>query len=98
MLELIRELWPWYITGPLLGLAVPVLLIVDNKSFGVSANLRHICAACFPAKIPFFQYDRKKEVWNLFFAAGMILRGIIACTLLKNPDPVLIDPASILNL
>lgn len=93
MLELIRQPWPWYITGPLIGLAVPVLLILGNKSFGVSANLRHICAACFPAKIPFFHYDWKKEVWNLFFAAGMIIGGIIAYTLLKNPEPVLIDPA-----
>ncbi len=92
MLELIRQPWPWYIVGPAIGLAVPVLLILGNKSFGVSSNLRHICAACFPAKIPFFQYNWRKEVWNLFFAGGMILGGFIAYILLSNPDPSVIDP------
>ncbi|RYZ36820.1 MAG: YeeE/YedE family protein, partial [Sphingobacteriales bacterium] len=26
-LELLRQPWPWYISGPLLGLTVPALLI-----------------------------------------------------------------------
>lgn len=57
ILEFIKEPWPWYVAGPLIGLIVPALLIMGNKSFGISANLRHICAACIPAKIPFFHYD-----------------------------------------
>ena len=28
MLETIRQPWPWYIAGPLIGLTVPVLLII----------------------------------------------------------------------
>lgn len=92
MLEALRQPWPWYIAGPLIGLTVPVLLILGNKSFGISSSLRHICAACFPAKIPFFTYDWKKEVWNLFFVAGIVLGGVIASGLLGNPDPVQVDP------
>ena len=93
MLELMRQPWPWYIVGPIIGLAVPVLLILGNKSFGVSSNLRHICAACFPAKIPFFQYDWKNDVWNLFFASGMIIGGFIALALLSDTAPSTIQPA-----
>ncbi|MEG0915757.1 MAG: YeeE/YedE thiosulfate transporter family protein, partial [Myroides sp.] len=83
---------PWYIAGPLIGLTVPVLLILGNKSFGISSSLRHICASCIPANIPFFQYDWKKEVWNLFFVFGILLGGTIALNLLSNPNPINVHP------
>ena len=70
--------WPWWITGPLIGLTVPALLIMGNKTFGVSSSLKHICAACFPAKISFFKYDWKQEAWTLFFVAGIVIGGYIA--------------------
>ncbi len=92
MTELIKQPWPWYVAGPLIGLTVPVLLILGNKSFGVSSSLRHICALCIPANIPFFRYDWKKEVWNLFFVSGIFLGGVIAANLLSNHDPVAVNP------
>lgn len=91
-IEWLKHPWPWYVAGPLIGLTVPVLLILGNKNFGISSSLRHICAACIPAKIPFFHYDWKKELWNLFFVAGIVIGGIIAATLLANPDPVIVHP------
>ena len=54
IIEFIPQPWPWYIAGPLVGLTVPALLILGNKNFGISANLRHACAACLPTNIPFF--------------------------------------------
>jgi uncharacterized protein len=92
MLDFIKQPWPWYVAGPLIGLTVPALLLIGNKSFGISSSLRHICAACVPAKIPFFQYDWKKEVWNLFFVAGIFLGGLIAANALANPEPVAVHP------
>ncbi|MEP7321804.1 MAG: YeeE/YedE thiosulfate transporter family protein [Saprospiraceae bacterium] len=83
--------WPWYIAGPIIGLMVPLLLILGNKSFGISSSLRHICAVCFPANIPFFKYDWKKELWNLFMAGGVIIGGFIAAYFLKNPAPMKIN-------
>ncbi|PWJ58684.1 hypothetical protein CLV98_10349 [Dyadobacter jejuensis] len=47
---------------------------------------------CVPANIPFFNYNWKKEVWNLFFVFGIFLGGIIAATLLANPEPVAVHP------
>ncbi|HLT88098.1 MAG TPA: YeeE/YedE thiosulfate transporter family protein [Sphingobacterium sp.] len=93
MIELLKQPWPWYIAGPLIGLTVPALLILGNKSFGISSSLRHICAACVPAKIPFFRYDWKKEAWNLFFVFGIFLGGILATVLLANPQPIEVNPA-----
>ncbi len=92
MLEFIKQPWPWYVAGPLIGLTVPALLILGNKSFGISSSLRHICAACMPANIPFFKYDWKKEVWNLFFVLGILSGGAIAALLLSNPGPVVVNP------
>lgn len=93
MLEFLKQPWPWYVAGPLIGLTVPALLILGNKSFGISSSFRHICASCIPAKIPFFHYDWKKQVWNLFFVFGIFLGGILATVLLANPQPIKVDPA-----
>ena len=88
MLEILKQPWPWYIAGVLIGLTVPALLLIGNKSFGVSSSLRHICAACIPAKIPFFSYNWKKEMWNLFFVGGILIGGFIATQFLSTGEPL----------
>lgn len=92
MLEFLKQPWPWYVAGPLVGLTVPALLILGNKSFGISSSLRHICASCMPANIPFFKYDWKKEVWNLFFVLGILIGGFVAVNLLSNPQAIAVNP------
>ncbi|PWW27667.1 YeeE/YedE family protein [Chryseobacterium sp. AG844] len=92
MLEIIKEPWPWYIAGPLIGLTVPALLIMGNKSFGISSSLRHICAACVPANVNFFRYDWKKEAWNLFFVLGIFFGGLITSQFLVNPNEITVNP------
>jgi uncharacterized membrane protein YedE/YeeE len=98
MLEFLQKPWPWYVAGPLIGLIIPILLIIGNKSFGISSSFRHICASCIPMKIPFFKYDWKKEIWNLFFVFGIFLGGLIAVSLLKNPEPIILNGKLILEL
>ena len=77
MIEFLYEPWPWYVAGPIIGLMVPLLLLLGNKSFGISSTLRHACAACFPSNIDFFKYNWKKESWNLYFVLGILLGGMI---------------------
>ncbi len=91
MTEWIQKPWPWYLAGPLIGLMVPFLLLMGNKRLGISSSLRHICAACLPAKIPFFQYDWKKESWNLFFVTGILIGGYIAVNLLSSSAPIQVN-------
>lgn len=91
MFDFITRPWPWYVAGPLIGLTVPALLLIGNKSFGISSSLRHICAACIPANISFFKYDWKKEAWNLFFVAGILVGGFIAAQFLANPNPMQVN-------
>lgn len=98
MPEFILQPWPWYVAGPLIGLTVPLLLIFGNKHFGISANLRHICAICIPAKIPFFQYDWKHELWNLFFAAGITGGAFVAAQYLSHPGEVVVASETLQSL
>jgi uncharacterized membrane protein YedE/YeeE len=91
-MELLSKPWPWWAAGVLIGLIVPALLLLGNKHFGISSNLRHICAACIPANIPFFKYDWKKEIWNFFFVGGIMVGAAIAVIWLKDPNPMQIHP------
>ena len=80
---------PWYVAGPLIGLVVPALLLIGNKAFGISSNLRHICAAVAPGGLEFFRHDWKKTgLWNLTFLAGVFIGAAIAARI--APPPVVI--------
>lgn len=86
--------WPWYVSGPIIGISVPLLLLMGNKRLGVSSTLRHICAATLPGKIPLFQYNWKNEIWSLFFVTGIALGGFIGGSVFANPAPVNISPST----
>lgn len=98
IIEWISQPWPWYVAGPMIGLTVPALLILGNKTFGVSSSLRHICAACVPAGIPFFTYNWKKELWNLAFVLGIGIGGLLATQLLSNPNEIIIAESTMSDL
>ena len=91
MKQLLLQPWPWYVAGPLLGLFAPLLLWLGNRMFGVSANLRHMCAAIYPRRIAYFAYDwRRAGGWNLAFVAGILVGGVLAGAVFANPEPVAI--------
>lgn len=98
MIEFLQQPWPWYVAGPLIGLVVPLLLLVGNKSLGISSSLRDICAACLPARLPFFQYDWRQEQWRLWFVGGILVGGILAGFLLPNPHPLVLNPQTVTDL
>ncbi|MFW6213524.1 MAG: YeeE/YedE family protein [Spirochaetota bacterium] len=94
MWEAITGPWPWYVSGPLLGLMVPILLIVGNKTFGISSTFRHVCAAILPARAKYFQYSWRESSWNLFLALGVIIGGAIAVLFLGGDRPPDLSPAT----
>jgi uncharacterized protein len=92
----IRQPWPWWVAGPLLGLTAPVLLILENRVLGVSGNLRTLCAAFLPRDVAFFRYDwRSTGGWNLVFAAGILAGGFIGGVLLRPPEPMPLSPETV---
>lgn len=90
ILELIKQPWHWAVAGIGIGLTVPILLLLGNKKFGISSSLRHICAMCIPANIPFFKYNWRKELWNVFFVVGILVGGFIATNYLTNPNQIVV--------
>lgn len=85
ILTTLRSPWPWYVAGPLIGLFVPTLLVVGNRMFGLSSNLRHMCAAVAPGRVQFFRYDWwRTGGWNLTFALGILLGGALAAWFLDG--------------
>lgn len=94
----IKQPWPWYVTGPIIGLMVPALLLLGNKKFGISSALRHVCAVVIPSNISFFQYDWKKEIWNLFFVAGIVIGSAIAVIFLSDNAPVQVNEKLVTEL
>ncbi len=94
MLEFIKQPWHWSVAGVIIGLTVPILLVLGNKKFGISSSLRHVCAMCIPANIPFFRYEWRKEMWNLFFVAGVVIGGFIAENFLENTTVIAITEST----
>lgn len=97
-MSILSHPWPWYISGPLIGLMVPILLIMGNKTFGISSSLRHICAACMPSNITFFQYNWRAQSWNLIFASGIVLGGLVAGYFFANPHPIVLSENTVNDL
>jgi uncharacterized protein len=98
MLDWLQQPWPWYVGGPLIGALVPLLLVLGNKRFGISSNLRHVCAAVAPGRVPFFQYDWRRSSWNLLFVAGIALGGVLGGLVFANPEPIALSARTVAAL
>jgi uncharacterized protein len=86
-MDTFSSFWPWYITGPLIGLYVPILYILVNRHFGVSSTFRDICAAVIRPSSGYFHYDWKASKWRLVFVAGIAAGGFLASgTLMTAPQ------------
>lgn len=87
---LLQSPWPWYVAGPIIGAMVPLMLLFGNRSFGVSANMRHVCTMSRPEfiKVDYFTYNWRESNWSLLYAIGIILGGFLAAVVFANPDPI----------
>lgn len=85
-MEWIFEPWPWYITGPLIGMFVPALLWLGS-SFGISGNLESICTLAGAGKVSdYFRFDMSTRIPGLLFVVGAILGGFITSHWLTAAD------------
>ena len=81
--------WPWWFSGLVLAFIMFTLLFFGN-SFGFSANLRTICSIGGAGKkVKFFDFDWKKQTWNLVFLIGAIIGGFITNEFLTHPNHVI---------
>lgn len=91
-MDLIFNPWPWYVGGPLIA-GIMFLLLWVGRRFGMSSNLRTVCAAVGGAKASsFFDYNWKDERWNLIVALGAVIGGWIAMNFLSTDPAVALHP------
>lgn len=93
----ILQPWPWYISGPLIGLMVPALLLFGNKQFGISSSLKHACSV-LPIQNDYFKFDWKKNGWNLFYILGILMGAFLASHFLSESHQVAISEATVADL
>jgi len=97
-MEKILAPWPWYVTGPLIGLMVPAMLLLAGKKFGISSSFRDIGAMCSPrTKISYLQYDWRQYLWRIFLVIGVVIGGFIGNHLL-SAEPVPFLPESYFSI
>lgn len=97
-MNVILEPWPWYVSGPLISLTLFILLLLGKK-FGMSSNLRTICAIGGAGKsISFFNFDWKSQRWNLIVGFGVFIGGYIAANYLTASEAVILNPDTVSDL
>jgi len=76
--------WPWWISGILIGLTVPLLYLLSGKAFGISTSFQQAGAMCFPdSKLEYLsRHDRKEKMWTVVFVAGIAIGSFIATRIL----------------
>ncbi|WCO02458.1 YeeE/YedE family protein [Psychroserpens ponticola] len=97
-MEHLLQPWPWYISGPLIAL-IMFFLIYFGKTFGMSSNLRTLCAIGGAGKkTKFFDFNWKAQRWNLIVVLGAVIGGYIAHHLLSVPTNIELNPKTIEGL
>lgn len=92
------EPWPWYVSGAAIAL-VMLLLLLAGKNFGMSSNLRTLCAICGAGKkADFFRFDWTAQKWNLIVVLGAVIGGFIASHYLTADAAVQINPDTVQEL
>jgi uncharacterized membrane protein YedE/YeeE len=98
MTDSILAPWPWWVSGWLIGLTVPLLFVLAGQAFGISTSLQQIGAMCTPNSRAGYlrDYDRQGGMWTLVFVVGIALGGFIGTHLL-SAAPIDFLPASYLG-
>lgn len=98
MIAFLSQDWPWYVSGPLIALVMFLMLWMGAR-FGVSSTLRSYCAMGGAGKhCDFFDFDWKRQQWNIVFVVGAVIGGYIAGTFLENPESLALSEATVNDL
>ena len=68
--------WPWWVGGPLIGFFVLALILLERKQLGISSSFQGICSNISPFKLEYFK-NVEKTYWQIWFAGGLVLGGLI---------------------
>ena len=94
-MDWIMQPWPWWASGILIGLTVPLLYILVGKPFGISTSLQTAGALCARnSRLDYLsKFDRKGNLWTLVFVFGIAVGSFVANRYMTN-EPTEFLPAS----
>ena len=76
-MPLLENAWPWYVSGPLIGSTMLLLLFLGRR-FGLSTNLKTVCSLAGAGKYSdYFRENWRGHAWTLVFALGGLLGGTL---------------------
>ncbi len=95
MFDFLMQPWPWWFSGVLIGLTIPLLFLLAGRPFGISTSLQQIGAMCAPGcKAAYLRtYDWRDGMWLLVFVVGIGLGGYIGAHWL-SAEPIAFLPES----
>ena len=97
-IDFISQPWHWSISGAMIVFVMYLLLLFGRK-FGVSSSFEALCSMGGAGnKIKYFNFDWKRQDWQLVFLLGAVIGGWIASTLLASPEPVQVSEATVSDL
>jgi len=98
MTEFLMQPWPWWFSGILIGLTVPLLYFLAGKSFGISTSFQEVGAMCGPCNLDYLKNHKwRSGIWTLVFAVGIGIGGFIAVRFLSS-SPVEFLPESFVSV
>ena len=98
IIAFVSQPWPWYVAGPIISL-VMISLILFGNTFGISSNLRTMCSIVGGGRnCEFFDFNWKNQIWNLVFALGLVIGGIISHVYLTPDSVVNISSSTVADL
>ena len=75
---MLYQLWPWYVSGPLIALVMAILVLM-GKRFGMSSNLETFCSIGGAGRfVDYFKIDLKSKRWSLLVVLGAVIGGYLA--------------------
>lgn len=94
MVEFLLNPWPWWFSGVLIGLTVPLLYVLAGRAFGISTSLQEIGAICAPGKLDYLRKHRRRSgIWTVVLALGIVSGGAIGAHVL-SAEPIEFLPDS----
>ena len=77
--------WPWWFSGILIGLTVPLLFLLAGKAFGISTSFQEAGAMCAPGNFEYLKNHKwRSGIWTLVFALGIAIGSYIAVNFLSS--------------
>jgi len=98
VLNFISQPWPWYVAGPLIAFIMFGLIWFGDR-FGLSSNLRTICAMMGAGKrVDFFRFNWREDIWNIVFIIGALVGGFVAHYFMSSGTPMDLSPDTLAEL